>query len=288
MNSDAFTSVKVVLITGASRGIGRACARILADSGMKVYGTARSVSQLPIDNISAKKGNNIEILQLDVCDDRSVAAVVGHILEKEGRIDVLVNNAGFGIAGSVEDTDIDEAKSLFETNFFGVHRMIRAVLPQMRIRKSGQIINIGSIMGLLTIPFQGFYASGKYALEALTETVRMEVAPLGIKVSIVEPGDTKTGFTQNRKVVLASGVQSAYAERCNASVKKMAEDEENGIAPEKVAKVVADLITSKNPPLRKIVGMNYQCFALAKKLFPASLTEWCIRKLYDHLSFSNT
>ena len=185
---------RVALVTGASAGIGASCAAFLAAKGYRVYGGARS----------AVMAEGVEPLILDVTDDVSVARAIETILARESRLDVLVNNAGFGIAGAIEDTSIEEAREQFEVNFFGVLRMCRAVLPVMRRQKSGYIVNIGSIGGLIAIPFQGFYSATKFALEGFSESLRMEVRPFGIQVVLIEPGDHRTAFTQNRRATRGS------------------------------------------------------------------------------------
>src|SRR5258708_5663628 len=179
----------VVLVTGASSGIGAIAAAFLAERGYRVYAGARS----------AVTAAGVEPIALDVSDDASVTRAIEAILAKEGRLDILVNNAGFGIAGAIEDTSIDEARAQFDVNFFGVLRMCRAVLPAMRPRKAGYIVNIGSIGGLIAIPFQGFYSASKFALEGFSEALRLEVRPFGIHVVLIEPGDHRTSFTPNRR-----------------------------------------------------------------------------------------
>ncbi len=178
---------KVVLITGASTGIGRATAKLLASKGYQVYGAVRSperVEPLP----------GVELVRVDVRDDASVAAGVDAVLRKAGRIDVLVNNAGYNLVGAVEETSIEQAQALFDTNVFGVLRMMRAVLPSMRRERSGLIINVSSVLGFLPAPFMGLYASSKHAVEGLSESLDHEVRGLGIRVTLVEPSFTNTPF----------------------------------------------------------------------------------------------
>ena len=169
---------KVVLVTGASSGLGRSIASTLSKKGYKVFGTSRK----------QQSNSDFEMLTLDVTSDESVKSCVSTIMDKTGRIDVLINNAGFVITGAQEELSIDESKSQFETNFFGVLRMVNAILPIMRKQKSGQIINMGSIAGVIPVPFQGTYAASKAALLLYTDALRQEVKGLNIKVSIVEPG----------------------------------------------------------------------------------------------------
>ena len=176
---------KVVLITGASSGVGQSTARLLSQKGYKVFGTSRNPA-------SAEAIPAVEMLALDVRSDDSVAACVKAVTNEAGRIDVLVNNAAYELAGALEETSMDEAKTQFETNFFGVIRMVKAVLPSMRQQKQGQIINVSSLSGVSSIPFMGIYSASKFALEGYTEALRLEVNPFNIHVSLTEAGFLKT------------------------------------------------------------------------------------------------
>jgi len=200
----------VVLITGASSGIGKAAAEYLMKNGYKVYGTSRK--EQADCTYEGSSGGFIKMLKLDVCSEESIEKAVNCIMKEEGRINILINCAGFGIAGSVEDTSIDEAYKQFDTNFFGVLRMCRSILPIMRAQKKGLIINVSSIAGLISIPYQSMYSASKFAIEAATEALRCEVKPFGINVSLVEPGDTKTGFTCKREFTQGSK-NSVYEEK---------------------------------------------------------------------------
>src|SRR5262245_47487212 len=164
---------KVVLITGASSGVGQSTARLLSRQGYKVFGTSRNPA-------SAEVIPTVEVLALDVRSDDSVAACVKAVVNEVGRVDILVNNAGYELAGALEETSIDETKAQFETNFFGVVRMVKAVLPSMRQQKQGKIINVSSLAGVSSIPFMGFYSATKFALEGYTKALRMEVSPFNI------------------------------------------------------------------------------------------------------------
>ena len=177
---------RVVLITGASSGIGKACADHLAKGGYRVYGTSRKPPSVA----------PFRMMQLDVTDDESVEGTVNELLKREGRIDVLVNNAGIAMAGAIEDTSVEEARTQLETNFFGAFRMCWVVVPTMRAQKYGYIVTISSIGGQIAIPFQGLYSASKFALEGLSESLRMEVRPFGIKVILIQPGDHRTALTQ--------------------------------------------------------------------------------------------
>jgi short-subunit dehydrogenase len=270
----------VVLITGASSGIGKALAGYLSQKGYKVYGTSRK--QTSNDQATVKTDGNsgfLKMIRLDVCSDESVTKAVNLVLETEGKIDILINNAGSGIAGAVEDTTAAEALTQFEVTFFGVLRMCREVLPGMRRQGKGLIINIGSVAGLFAIPFQSMYSASKYALEAMTEALRMETKPLGIRVVLVEPGDTKTGFTEKRQYVAAAR-DSIYWERCSKSVRNMAQSEQKAPEPKAILTVVERMINQKNPPVRVVVGFDYKLMAFAKRLAPARVIEYIVPKMY--------
>jgi NAD(P)-dependent dehydrogenase (short-subunit alcohol dehydrogenase family) len=258
---------RVVLVTGASSGIGRACAAYLAERGFRVYGTSRQ----PGASVAG-----VTILTADVTDDRSVEQAVATVLAREGRLDIVVNNAGMGIAGPVEDTTIEEAKRQMEVNFFGVFRVCRAVLPAMRSRRAGYIVNIGSIGGLLAIPYQAMYSASKFALEALSESLRMEVRSFGIRVVIIEPGDHKTAITQNRHVT-----QSTYGHSFEAALARTARDEQSGPGPEQIAHLLYKLVNRRNPRLRHPIGPAPQRAAVwLKRLLPNSLVEYGLRRYF--------
>lgn len=271
----------VVLITGASSGIGKATAEYLASKGFKVYGTSRRVlEEVAIDLSSGDTKGFFHMIQLDVCSEDSVKKAVNYVVSKEGHIDILINNAGFGIAGSVEDTSIEEAYSQFDTNFFGMLRMCRAVLPIMRKQKKGLIINISSVAGLISIPFQSMYSASKYSIEAVTEAMRMELKPFGVKVAMVEPGDTKTGFTDKRQYVKAAKEGSPYSEKFKKSISAMEKSETQGPGPKKVVKSITRIIGSKNPPIRVTAGFSYKLIVFLKRFLPSRLVEFVVSKIY--------
>lgn len=262
---------QVILITGASSGIGQACAARLAQKGHKVFGASRH-PQGP------------DLLQMDVTDDASVRRAVDLVLEKEGRLDVVVNNAGYGMAGAVEQTSLAEAQALFETNVWGVLRVCQAVLPTMREQQSGLVINIGSIAGLLPLPFQGFYCASKFALEALSEALRMELRPLGIQVALVQPGDLCTQFTANRHKVLRARDNPAYTQTYDRALRIMERDEGRGLPAEHVARLVERIVNDPSPRLRHQVALPIQRFAaVLKKVLPGALFERIIMQHYEAL-----
>lgn len=222
------------------------------------------------------------MLPLDVTVQSTVTATVERVLADAGHIDVLVNCAGFGIAGSIEDTTPEEALEQFETNFFGVHRMCRAVLPDMRRRTSGRIITVSSIGGLIALPYQGAYAATKFALEGLMEALRMELRPFGISVVLIEPADFVTAFTSRRRITAdAADSSSAYTERFRRALDVIESDETGGSDPEVFAKLVERVVTARNPRLRYTVGEpSERLAAMLKRVVPGRVFEPIIRRHY--------
>lgn len=210
---------------------------------------------------------------MDVDDDASVAAGVRQVIEAAGRIDVLVNNAGIGVAGSVEDTSIEEAKRQLETNFFGVVRATQAVLPHMREQGHGKIVNVSSIGGLVSLPFQAFYSASKFAIEAFTEALRLELRPFGIQVCCIEPGDFRTAMTDKR-IFTRNADSEAYGEQMRTTIDAYAHDERNGADPELVARLIERIVAERNPKVRYLVGKRDQkAAALLKRVIPSTLFE---------------
>jgi len=267
----------VVLITGASSGIGKACAERLARRGYRVFGTSR---RAPFPPAPTPPGQPV-MLQMDVTQDESVRRAVDFIVREAGRLDVVVNNAGFGIAGAVEDTSMEEAKSQLETNFFGVLRVCRAALPVMRAQGEGLIVNISSLGGVIALPFQALYSASKFAVEGLTEALRLEVRPFGIRVTRIEPGDMRTGFTDQRVRVAAWTRESAYGPYAERVLQVVEHDERSGGSPEAVAALLERIIRSSNPAPRYRVGPAFQRLAaILKGILPARLFEWALAKYY--------
>jgi NAD(P)-dependent dehydrogenase (short-subunit alcohol dehydrogenase family) len=259
----------VILITGASSGIGRGAAVELASRGHRVYAASRTATEPPGPWI-----------RMDVDDEDSVTAGVDEVVEREGRLDVVVNAAGFGIAGAVEDTSVDEARAQFETNVLGVLRVCRAALPVFRRQGSGLVVNVSSIAGRVSLPFQGFYAASKFALEGLTEALRMEVRPFGVRVVLVEPGDFATGFTDRRRKTAASAESPVYRDRFARAIAAMEKDERGADPPAAVARTIAAIVADPAPRLRYTVGPALQrASPLLKSLLPQSLFE---RLIVDH------
>jgi NAD(P)-dependent dehydrogenase (short-subunit alcohol dehydrogenase family) len=262
---------RVALITGASSGIGRACATHLATCGLSVYGTSRS---------AVTGAGSVTMQQMDVTDDQSVQHAVDAVLEREGRLDVVVNNAGIAVAGPLELTSIEEAKRQIDVNLFGVFRVCRAVLPMMRRQGGGYIVNIGSIGGLIALPYQPLYSASKFALEGMTESLRLEVRPFGIRVVIIEPGDTKTEITQNRSISEGTANQQVYSSFA-AALKRTASDEQNGPGPDGVARLLWRIVNTSDPRLRYTVGPATQRAAVfMKRLLPYAVMECGMRWYY--------
>ncbi|MGI6623544.1 MAG: SDR family oxidoreductase [Clostridiaceae bacterium] len=274
---------KVVLITGASSGIGKTTADYLMKKGFHIYGTSRkALGNIEVNEASdALTGGFLRMIPMDVTNEESVDNAINTVIEKEGHIDVLVCNAGAGIAGSVEDVSMEEARTQFDINFFGTLRVIKAVLPLMRDQGYGKIIAVSSVAGVISIPYQAHYSSSKYAVEGLAEALRYEVAPFGIKVCLVEPGDTKTGFTKSRITAQKANRESPYYERFTRSLARMEKDEQNGASPISVARVIYKMIKKKNPPVRTTVGLQYKTILFLKKILPGSILEKVVGLLYN-------
>jgi NAD(P)-dependent dehydrogenase (short-subunit alcohol dehydrogenase family) len=256
---------KVVLITGASAGIGKCCAEHLQSRGYRVFGTSRRPTS----------PSNVEMVPMDVDDDHSVPSGVQTVLDRAGRIDALVNNAGWGLMGSIEDTSIDEARAQLETNFFGALRACRAVLPAMRRQGGGHIVNISSLAGIVGLPYSALYSASKFALEGLTESLRIETRRFGVHVVLIEPGDFRTNFTAARRMVKAWGPNSAYYDVVRRALDQQVKEECAGPGPEPIARLVERILRSRRPRVRYSVGMMRQRIVVPLKRFlPPRVFEW--------------
>lgn len=263
---------KVILVTGASKGIGMATVRALANEGHRVYGVSR--------NITNKHGYPFTAIRMDVTDSRSVKEVINGIIAKEGRIDVLVNNAGNGIAGPLYDMPVEAARAQFEVNFFGVVSATSTVLSGMIERKAGLIINISSIAGLIGLPYQGLYSASKFAIEGYSQSLRMELFNTGINVAVVNPGDFKTSFTGNRRKLPFIYPNEKLANDFNAAVKRMEADENKGGDPSDVADKICEIVEAGKPKQNYLVGAIGQTIApTLKKLLPSRLF---VKLMNDH------
>ena len=259
----------VALITGVSSGIGAAIAVKLVNEGFRVVGTSRAPQSLaPIPGV--------ETLALDVTDDTAVHAAVSEVIDRTGRIDVLVNNAGLGILGAAEESSIAQARSLFDTNFFGVIRLTNEVLPHMRRRGSGRIVNISSVLGFLPAPYAALYSASKHALEGYTESLDHELREYGVRVLLVEPGYTRTAFGAN--MWDADTPQAAYAEnRANARA-MITEKIRSAELPDVVADATYAAATDTRIKLRYPAGRQARQLTLLKRIAPAVLLDNAIRK----------
>lgn len=261
---------KAVLITGCSTGIGRACALQLARSGWPVYATARR-----LESVQDLEEQGCKILQLDVCDEASMTEAVAAVEQAEGAVGVLINNAGYGSEGPVEEVPMAEVRHQFETNVFGLTRMIQLVLPAMRRQGWGKIVNMSSMGGRLTLPGGGFYHATKYAVEALSDALRFEVAGFGVDVIVVEPGAIKTEFGNTAKGAIEKVGEdgSPYAEfnrRVAAAIHDAYEGKMAAMAagPEAVADVVQRAITARRPKTRYIVTVGARTLLTLRRLLP--------------------
>jgi len=236
---------KVILVTGGSSGIGSATCKYLQSRKCKVYGTSRKVSQ------NGEIIDGIPMLRLDLNQLPTIHSAIDFILEKEGRLDVLVNNAGVGIAGALEDTSAEEIEAAFRTNVFGVLECCRAVIPQMRKQGGGWIINISSIAGEFGLPFRGIYCATKSALDLYSETLRMELAPANIRVSYLQPGDIRTGINSSRIMAKGSSDKnSPHYERFHKTYREISEEVDSGKDPVTVAAIIWKIINTNKPRMR--------------------------------------
>ncbi len=269
------SSGKVIVITGTTRGIGKALAEELSARGHRVFGTGRT-------RISEKDIAFTPVI-VDITDINSIRRGIKKILSAVDRIDVLINNAGISHCGAVEETPLETMKSIFETNYFGMVRVIQEVLPVMRSHGKGTIINIGSLAGKIGIPFQPHYAASKFAVEGLTESLLHEMRPLGIRVILIEPGDVGTTIWENRKETpMTNSPYRHLLERFHAV--KMKEMGASVDPPEKVAKEIADIVDSGKKGFRFTVAKGSSLISLARKLLPDAIFLRIIARNYDLIS----
>lgn len=258
---------KVALVTGSSNGIGLETALALAREGYHTYASMRDTKKAAeLLNSAKKEGLELSIIQLDVDREESVKSAISQIMSEKQRIDVLVNNAGYGIFGCLEDLTLDEMRQQFETNFFAIARLIQTVSPIMRKQQSGTIVNISSVAGRIGFPGTPAYISSKFALEGLSECLRYELSPFGINVIIIEPGVIKTNFFNAMRMPGSQKPDSPYKEITNkviGGIKMMAE---MGTPPKEVADVIIKAIKEKNPLPRYPVGNDAIMFLEAKKM----------------------
>jgi NAD(P)-dependent dehydrogenase (short-subunit alcohol dehydrogenase family) len=263
-----------VLVTGASSGIGAACAARLAADGHRVFGTTRAEPP--------PAAGGVEWLPLDVRDAASAERCVARAIEAAGRLDVLVNNAGVGVAGAVEDTTPDDLVRQLDTNLLGPLRMVRAAAPHMRAQRAGRIVQISSLAGRIGVPFQGAYSASKFALEGLSEALALELRPFGVDVVVVQPGDVRSGFGAARTWTVEARANPLYRERAARAVAAMERAERTGPPPERVAQLVARIVAARRPRLRYVCATPLERSALVlQRLLPARAFEAIIRATYD-------
>lgn len=259
---------KIAVVTGASSGIGRCTAKALRDIGCKVYDLSRR--DIPIENVTH--------IKTDVTIESDVFSAVGKIISAEGRIDILVNCAGFGISGAVEFTSTEEAKKQFEVNFFGAVTVTRAVLPHMRKQGSGRIVNISSVAAVAHIPFQTYYSASKAAIESYTACLDNEVKAYGVRATAVEPGDICTEFTGAREKSFEG--DDVYGGRISRSVAGMEKDEQKGMSPEIAGKYIAKVALKKSVKPVSAIGLSYKILSVLCKTFPCSFRNRVVGILY--------
>lgn len=259
---------KVIIVSGGTSGIGRASALALSRQGHVVYVLSRHQATIP----------GVVHVICDVEDEASVHEAVAFVMAREGHVDVLVNNAGFGISGAIEFTSIAQAQHQLDVNFFGMARLNREVLPLMRAQGKGTILTTSSVAGAVAIPFQAYYSASKAAIESYSDALRNEVRPYGIHVTAIRPGDIATGFTAAREKENAG--DEAYGGRIGRSVKRMEEDERHGMSADKAGRAVARIALLHNPAPHYTIGFSYKLVSVAVKLLPARLANAIIGRMY--------
>ena len=260
---------KVAIVTGGTSGIGRATALALQDAGCAVYELSRR----------AQGVEGLHHIAADVTKEETVRAAVAEVMAREGRIDILVNNAGFGISGAVEFTDTEDAKALFDVNFFGMVNMNRVVVPIMRGAGHGRIVNLSSVAAPVPIPFQAYYSATKAAVNAYTMALANELRPFGVTVCAVMPGDIHTGFTAARRKI-GEG-DDIYQGRISRSVARMEHDEQTGMDPAKAgAYIAAVALRDGNRHPLYAIRFDYKFFTFLAKVLPARFLNWLIYCLY--------
>lgn len=256
---------KVVIITGAGSGIGKATAEMLVDKGFTVYGVDRK-----------EVNERYRCFVADVNDFAAMENVFKQVFDAEGRIDALVNNAGYGIAGAIEDASISNIENITKTNFIALAVGCKLIIPYLKQCK-GRIVNIGSVGGTIPLPYQAMYSATKSAVEVFSRALATEVRPFGVRVTCVMPGDTKTDFTSSRVKEGETGDNSAKMKK---SIGKMEHDEQHGAPPSRVAKTVYKALVSKRRRLRMPVGSSSKLIVFLSKILPVKMVDYIVRKMY--------
>ena len=259
---------RIAIITGGSSGIGLETARALAAAGCRVYEFSRRDAAFDF----------MRHMRVDVTDEQAVREAVNAVVQEAGRIDILINNAGYGISGAFEFTESADSHRLMEVNLFGMDNMIRAVLPYMRRAGRGRIVNLSSVAGPLPIPFQAWYSISKAAVSAMTMAVANEVKPYGVSVCCVMPGDIKTGFTAARQKSITGDAE--YGGRIEKSVARMEHDEQTGMSPATAGRFIARLALKKRVAPYNTIGIAYKACVLLSKLLPGPLIRFILGKMY--------
>jgi NADP-dependent 3-hydroxy acid dehydrogenase YdfG len=263
---------RIALVTGASSGIGRATAELLARNGYYVFAMARRMHRL-----EQIRSDNIEPICLDVTNAEAIRTAVSHVMTTKGRIDVLVNNAGYGQLGAIECVSMEAAHQQFEVNFFGYARFMQEVLPHMRAQKSGCIINISSILGRISIPGFGWYAASKHAIEALSETLRSEVIKHGINVVVIAPGLIKTEFAAKEFELLETVEHPPIYQKLLSALPRLLAGEPQAPGPEIIAKAVLNAATASFPPMRHALPADSKTAVIARWFLGGRIFNWAIR-----------
>ncbi|MDR0531553.1 MAG: SDR family oxidoreductase [Oscillospiraceae bacterium] len=258
-----------ILITGASSGIGLAAAEAFAKEGYTVWAASRRCEE--------RREGNCRYIRMDVTSEDSVRRAYDKIAEAGG-VAILLHCAGMGIAGAAEDTPEEAVRRQFEVNYYGVLRVNRIFLPDLRARGGGLVLVMSSVAGRVPLPYQSHYSATKYALDTYVESLRMEAGRFGIRAALIEPGDTKTGFTAAREMALPEG--SPYRAACEGAVARMSKDEQNGGSPLAVAKICLKLAQKKHPPVRVTVGLMYRIVIFLRRIWPAGAFEKVLEGMY--------
>lgn len=269
---------KVVLVTGGSSGIGKSICLYLHSKGYTVYGTSR--------NPDKYKGDvPFKLIALDVLDAATITPALKTIVDVEGRLDVLINNAGIGMLGSIEDSTAEEVKEVFETNVYGILRTMQAVLPHMRERKSGLIINVSSIAGYMGLPYRGIYSATKASVHMITEAMRMELKPYGVHACVIDPGDFATNISENRRVAQAGRSGSVYVKEINRVEAMINAEVAHSSDPILMGKAIEKIIQTSNPDINYVVGKPMQKLSiLVRRLVPK---KWFEKIIASHYKMPN-
>jgi NAD(P)-dependent dehydrogenase (short-subunit alcohol dehydrogenase family) len=291
--SSSATNHKVAVVTGSSTGgIGYETSLILARNGFLTYATMRNMEggggANQITDIAKNEELPLEVIQLDVNNDKSVADAIDRIVSEKNRIDVVVNNAGYGFTGALEETSMDEIKSQFETNFFDAVRVMKSVIPIMRKQATGIIVNTTSLSGKVPLPLESVYTASKFALEGISESMQYELEPLRIKIIIIEPGGVGSSFLKSSKVPSkTSDLNSSYRSIENKISESFKQWSQNLMHPSEVAKVVLEAVTSDNPDLRYIVGKDASTMIERRRSMPDREFHDMINKQFDLVNVTN-